>query len=160
MNYAWKNRQYGEWELFPSRYLERECRHYWLGRHEKTNRTSIQADNIIERRRRSIPNIKENVYYTMTNKMSAAGRLGTHKYENPELQDFTERTFFIAEDIKAKNYKVRDKTIERLDDLQLKAINRPGGKLRPVLHQGYHKYKRGDFKMPRDFKQERADAKK
>ena len=92
--------------------------------------------------------------------MSAAGRLGTHKYENPELQDFTKRTFYIAEDIKAKNYKVRDKTIERLDDLQLKAINRPAGKLRPVLHQGYHKYKHGDFKMPRDFKQEKADAEK
>ena len=82
MNYAWKNRQYGEWELFPSEYLERECRHYWLGRHEKTNRTSIQADNIIERHRKSIPSIKENVFYTMTNKMSAAGRLGAHKYEN------------------------------------------------------------------------------
>ena len=117
MNYAWKNRQYGEWELFPSKYLERECRHYWLGRHEKTNRTSIQADNIVERRRRSIPNIKENVFYTMTNKMSAAGRLGAHKYENPETQDFTERTYYIADDIKAKNFKLRDKTIDRLEDL-------------------------------------------
>ena len=29
-----------------------------------------------------------------------------------------------------------------------------------MLHQGYHKYKPGDFKMPKDFKLERADARK
>ena len=55
---------------------------------------------------------------------------------------------------------MRDKTLDNLQQLQTKAINRAGGKLRPVLHQGYHKYKPGDFKMPRDLKQERADAKK
>ena len=81
----------------------------------------------------------------MTNKMSAAGQLGSHKYENPEKQDFTERTYYISEDIKNRNDKIRDKTIGTIENLQLKAINRPNGKLRPVLHKGFSKYKPSDF---------------
>jgi len=77
----------------------------------------------------------------MTGRMSAAGRLGAHKYEDPGKQDFTSRTYYIAEDIKAKLDKTKSRTIENLNTLELKAINRAGGKLRPVLQKGFYKYK-------------------
>lgn len=48
----------------------------------------IENENSIERRKRSFSK-NENIHYTMAGKMSAAGKLGMHKYENPENQDFT-----------------------------------------------------------------------
>ena len=96
----------------------------------------------------------------MTNKMSAAGKLGRHKYDNPEQQDFTQRTYFLAEDIRPQHDKDRDMTIEKVKHLQIVAINKQGGKLRQVLSKGLYKYKVEDFKMPCDFREEFCLAKK
>lgn len=83
----------------------------------------IEAENSVEKRRRSISR-NENIFYEMTGKMSAAGRLGTHKYENPELQDFTHRTYHVAEDIRDPRRKIISKTGEKLNRLELAAINK------------------------------------
>ena len=48
-------------------------------------RTFIEAENSMELRRRSVSNNNdENVFYSMAGKMSAAAKLGCHKYENHE----------------------------------------------------------------------------
>ena len=60
-----------------------ECRHALSERKPKQKESLIGVENSIEKRRRSIKQ-QENVYYQMTNKMSAAGKLGSYKYENPE----------------------------------------------------------------------------
>lgn len=46
-------------------------------------KSKIEAENTIEKRRRSVKR-EDNVFLEMTGRMSAAGKLGTHKYENPE----------------------------------------------------------------------------
>ena len=43
--------------------------------------------------------------------------------------------------------------------LELRAMNKQRGRLRPVLHKGLHKHQPWDFKMPRDLVAEREKAK-
>ena len=77
--------------------------------------------------------------------MSAAGRLGTHRYPGHEKQDWTKRTYHLSEDIQPPSQVAQKRTISNLDKLELCAINKPNTKLRPVLHKGLFKYQLHDF---------------
>ena len=99
---------------------------------------------------------QENVFWHMTGRMSAAGKLGIHKYESPRAQSFGSRAYFIASDIKNKRDVEREQTKKKLETLELQAINRPKGRLRPVLNKGLYKFQPWDFKIPQDVKARRA----
>ena len=111
--------------------------------------STIQDFNI--RERRVSQKKQENVYYEMTGRMSAVGQLGKYKYnESHGIGEYTRRTTYIAEDIEPKKNVEKHKTIEDLKLLELRAINKPHGKLRPVLHKGLYKHNPWDFQMPQD----------
>lgn len=154
LKYNWEEKEFKEWELFPPAYLQKECRHYAIRRQEQQRKTFIEDENSIERRRSIANNNQENVFYSMTGRMSAGARLGPHKYENPDQQDFTKRAYHIADDIRAQRDKDRIKIKTELSTLENKAVNKPAGKLRPVLHKSYFKYRVKDFRMPRDLRKE------
>ena len=69
-------------------------------RNLRVSQTFIENQNMQERRI-SIPK-QQNVFWQMTGRMSAAGKLGRHKYEDPEKQNLGSRTHYIADDIKLK----------------------------------------------------------
>ena len=96
----------------------------------------------------------------MIGRMSAAGKLGTHRYPGHERQDWTRRTYHVSADIQPEKQVSQKRTIANLELLKLKAINQPKTKLRPVLHIGLYKYQPADFDMPIDIKQVKADRKK
>ena len=72
--------------------------------------------------------------------MSAAGRLGVHKYRETKTSDWTNRTYHIAEDIRPKKDIAKCRTIAQLKMMELRAINNPKCKLRPILHKGMYKH--------------------
>lgn len=96
----------------------------------------------------------------MIGRMSAAGRLGTHRYPGHENQDWTYRTFNVCNDIQPPKEVAQAKTRKNLDKLLTKTINQPKTKLRPVLHMGLYKYHIDDFKLPKDYRKKFADKKR
>ena len=87
--------------------------------------------------------------------MSALGQLGPHKYEGHAKQDFTSRLSNIADDIRLPKDTALDQTKAKVKLLELKAINRPNGKLRQVLHKGFSKRMPWDFKTLVDKKKQK-----
>ena len=110
-------------------------------------------------RRKRLEGQDANVFWEMTGRMSAAGTLGKHKYEEPTKQDWTYRTYYVADDIMPPQQVEKLKCKKEVDLLELKAMNDIKGKLRPTLHKALHKHNPWDFKMPRDLKKEKALAK-
>lgn len=93
--------------------------------------------------------------------MSAVGELGRHKYNTSTgIEEYTRRTTYIAEDIMPKTDVAKNKTIANLKLIELRAINKPQGKLRPVLHKGLYKHNPWDFQMPQDMVKKRAEVRK
>ena len=92
--------------------------------------------------------------------MSAAGRLGIHRYPGHERQDWTRRTYHVSADIQPIKEVNQRKTIANLEFLQLKAVNNPKTKLRHVLHMGLYKYQPDDFEMPVDIRARMLEKRK
>ena len=154
VEFNWKLRKHGERELFEGLH---DKRLYACAVHQK-GMPAIADENVRERYRLSQAKA-ENVFWEMTGCMSAAGKLGVHKYRNQTTDDWTARTFHICDDIMPFQHKERKRTSAKVKHLELKAINNPRGKLRPVLHKGLYKHNPHDFEKLRDIKKEIREAK-
>ena len=82
----------------------------------------------------------------------AYGKVGKHKYDEHEPDDWTKnaRVQYIHENLKPQHEIDLRQAEENVKLLELKAVNRRGGKLRHVLHKAYHKFKPKDFTPPKE----------
>ena len=85
--------------------------------------SEIRNSNSIERRH-CIPK-KENVLHIMAGRMSACGKLGLTKYGEKSVKDWTNRTYYICEDIMPKRFNEMKDTKAKLNNLENCAINKP-----------------------------------
>ena len=65
----------------------------------------------------------------------------------------------ICEDIEPPRNKKLKEAQAKVNLLEQRAINKLNGKMRHILHKGYHKHHPWQFKMPRDLVAEREAAK-
>ena len=54
----------------------------------------------------------------MIGRMSAAGKLGKYRYEDPETKDWSKRVYYLSEDIQPVQIEARKSTQNNLEALE------------------------------------------